>query len=185
MKKTYCILIIFYFALTSASGQLIEKDLIDRWILKTFLNSVIDSSTLYIVNGYPFASDSVNEELNKFKQDDLFGIDLLDHTTIETANFIPRSSIVILAIGTQSRESIKKEFKKVKHRFTTTSAKDTTSREPVLTINNHIFSKSDCYKTINSIGLHDIKVIYTIERSVSVETYGPNGENGLIVIIKK
>jgi hypothetical protein len=112
----------------------------------------------------------------------LLGIEILDHLTIESVDFIPRSSIVLLTIGTQAKRSIRTVYKKAKSRFTNSSTKDPVAGEPALMVDNQILSRSDSYNMINSIKIQDIQVIFSIERPVSTETYGPNGKNGLIII---
>jgi hypothetical protein len=173
----------------SAYSQNLNKRDVDCWILGTIPNSLIDSSTAYIINGLPFDSKSVNQELCKYNQDDIVVFNFVDKMQIDSMTmFQPRSSIIFLTTkGNQTRKSIESDFAKAKRRFIkreliTTANIDTSLKEPVLIINgNHIFH-SECYQRINSIKKSEITGINLIERPVSNEIYGSNGVNGLIII---
>jgi hypothetical protein len=192
MQKTFYILFLTLTVLDSTYSQILNKEYVDSWILGTIPNSLIDSSTAYIINGLPFDSKSVNQELCKYNQDDIVTFNFLDKLQFDTLKmFKPPSSIILLTTkGNQTRQSIESDFAKAKRRFLkrdliTTADIDTSLKEPVLIINgNQIFHK-DCYQRINSIKKSDITGINLIERPVSNEIYGSNGVNGLIIIKTK
>jgi uncharacterized protein (DUF1015 family) len=175
----------------SAFGQKLDKEYIDNWITITFINSVIDSSTFYIINGIPIENSKLNQELSKFDKDDLVAVDFIDKETIDSLRiFQPRSGIVVLTTkGNQKKELIKKNLSVAKEKFRKRDIKllDINSKlgEPVLLVNGKQIFHNKCYDIINSIKTKDIVGINVIERPVSGEMYGSNAINGLIIIRTK
>jgi hypothetical protein len=192
MKKTLIIFVLLISQLKLICGQVLDKNYVDNWIISTFETlPLIDSSSMYILNGGPFKPSEIDESLKKYKREDLIYVNFIDKKTIDTLNFIPRTSIVLLITeGKQTKKSIESDLKKAKRRFVkrdlyTTADIDTTLKEPVLLIDgNQIFHK-DCYKKINSLKNSKILGINIIERPVSKIIYGSNGVNGLIIIKTK
>jgi hypothetical protein len=189
MKTTFSILFFIFLGLSSVVGQILDKKYVDNWIINTFPNSIIDSSTIYIINGLPFDNKLVNKEFNKYKQNDLIVIDFIDRLLIDSLMLYPRSSIVLISTK-QTRKTIKSDIAKAKQRFLKRDLKtsadiDTSLKEPVLIINGMQIFHSDCYTRINTIKISDIIGINLIERPVSKETYGSNAVNGLIMIKTK
>jgi len=189
MKKKLFILLLIVMGLDSTYGQILDKRYVDNWIIGTFPNSLIDSSTMYLINGFPFNCKSVNNELSRYKNEDIIVFDLIDKLQIDSlTSFKSRSSVIILTtIGKQSSKSIDSNFEKAKRRFLkrniiTTADIDTSLKEPVLIINGMQIFHKDCYNRINAIKITDILGINLIDKPVSKEIYGSNSINGLIMI---
>ena len=188
MKRTLTILVLLIIQLKSIYGQVLNKTYVDNWIISTFTEAFIDSSSLYILNGIPFKPSEIDESLKKYKRDDLITINFIDKITIDTLNLLPRKSIVLLITkGNQTKKSIKSDLNKAKHRFVnrnldTTADIDTSLKEPVLVIDGKQIFHKDCYKKINSLKNSKILGINLIESPVSKNIYGSNGVNGLIII---
>jgi uncharacterized protein (DUF1015 family) len=191
MKKFLHILTILTLTNLIAFGQKLDKEYIDIWITKTFTNSVIDNSTFYILNGIPIETNILNQELSKFKKEDLIVIDFIDKETIDSLRiFQPRSGIVVLITkGNQKKDLIKKNFSVAKNKFSKREIKllDINSElgEPVLVVDGEQIFHNECYEIINSIKPKEIVGINVIERPVSEEIYGRNAINGLITIRTK
>jgi hypothetical protein len=168
------------------------KRYIDTWILNTFPESVVDNKTVYILNGYVIASDSIDFVLNKYKPEDFAVINYIDQATTEKALIEkqPSGIILLVTIDQQSKKSIQIDFQKAKKRFSeiklkTTADIDTGKKEPVLIINGKQIFHSDCFEEINRLRINQIKSINYIQKPVSQNIYGQNAINGLIVITRK
>jgi hypothetical protein len=192
MKKTLIIFVLLISQLKLICGQVLDKNYVDNWIISTFETlPLIDSSSMYILNGVSFKPSEIDESLKKYKREDLIYVNFIDKKTIDTLNFIPRTSIVLLITeGKQTKKSIESDLKKAKRRFVkrdlyTTADIDTTLKEPVLLIDGNQILHKDCYKKINSIKNSKILGINIIERPVSKIIYGSNGVNGLIIVKTK
>jgi hypothetical protein len=174
----------------SSNAQTLDREYIDNWIKNTFLNSVIDSSTLYVLNGIPIENNLLNKKLSKFDRTDLIVIDFIDKETIDSLRiFQPRKGIVILNTkGNQKTELIKKNLTLAKEKFSKREIKlqdiNTKFGEPVLVVNGVQVFHNECYEVINSIKEKEIIGINIIGRPVSEEIYGRNAINGLIIIFK-
>jgi hypothetical protein len=174
----------------SSNAQTLDREYIDNWIKNTFLNSVIDSSTLYVLNGIPIENNLLNKKLSKFDRTDLIVIDFIDKETIDSLRiFQPRKGIVILNTkGNQKTELIKKNLTLAKEKFSKREIKlqdiNTKFGEPVLVVNGVQIFHNECYEVINSIKEKEIIGINIIGRPVSEEIYGRNAINGLIIIFK-
>ncbi len=95
------VLILLFFVGISMKGQNLDKNYVDKWIAKTFPDSKIDKDVVYILNGFPVGSDTLNVELSKYKRDDLTTINFIDRRTIELLNFCKPLSGIILIVTTK------------------------------------------------------------------------------------
>ena len=168
------------------------KQLIDNWILNTFPESIIDSTTLYLLNGSFLLGDSIEFVLNRYKPNDYAVINFVNRSAIDKLLLEkPHSGIVLLVtIDKQSFKTIKSDLIRAKERFkvynpVTTSNIDTSKNEPVLIINGKQVFFKNCFKEINDLKARQIKSINYISRPVSKKIYGTNAVNGLIIINKK
>ena len=180
----------FFFITTSAIGQSLDKKYIDNWISKTFLNSFIDSQTIYILNGHLIDKEKIDNELSKYKESDITIIDFVDKVTNDSLITCQHSSGVVLlgTKGKQIKKSINENFALAKSKFKKNSNKtidDTSSSEPALLINGVPINQMDCFDTINELKASHIIGINIIDRPVSQDIYGTNAKYGLIMITKK
>jgi hypothetical protein len=198
MKKATYILITFLIIFRPAFGQELTKNLIDEFILRTFPTAEMDTSWLYIVNGYPFEYNEINAEVRKYDISLLYTINFLDHDfvaehfggrridIIEATFEVPRKGIVLLQVGKQSRKSVRELLKEGISKFETDNDNISdvrpVNRVPVLVINETIIPYPDSFETISNLKVKKIKGINIIKQPVSQDYYGENGINGLIMI---
>ena len=185
MKKTAYILIALLFFYGSLSSQELTKDYIDNWILKTFPSAEIDTTVLYVVNGYLFDYKNITRELSKYSKQELFGIDFFDKNMQKDPFHGQISNVVLINIGQERRKIIRRKLEKVVSTFALNE--DCTvvrpnTEIPVLMINDMIIPPSDCCDTITDLKARKIRGINIVNRPVSQEYYGDNGKNGLIMI---
>jgi hypothetical protein len=165
---------------------------VDNWILNTFSGSMIDSTSLYVLNGLVIQEDSIELVLNRYKPKDFAVINYVSGPTIDKLMLEKPHSGIILLVTTdkQSFKSIKYDLERAKKRFkeykiVTTSYIDTSKNEPVLIINGKAIFHTNCFKEINDLNARQIKSINYITQPVSEKIYGTNAVNGLIIINKK
>ena len=190
--KLPTILLALAISIHSMDAQQKGKQLIDNWILNTFPESIIDSTTLYLLNGSFLLGDSIEFVLNRYKPNDYAVINFVNRSAIDKLLLEkPHSGIVLLVtIDKQSFKTIKSDLIRAKERFkvynpVTTSNIDTSKNEPVLIINGKQVFFKNCFKEINDLKARQIKSINYISRPVSKKIYGTNAVNGLIIINKK
>lgn len=192
MKRTILTISLLIIGLLSSFGQPLNKDYIDNWILRTYSNSSIDEKVIYLLNGIPFSSDTLNLALSKFEQTELTTIMYLDHEEVLKLNFCNPITGMILLItkGKQSKKSIANDLVRVrkiykKPNLKTTSDIDIEKKEPVLIVDGKQVFFRDNYNTLHKLKANEIIGINYIEKPVSVGLYGANGKNGLIIITTK
>ena len=190
MRLKINILILLFSVMISVTGQNLDKKYIDNWISTTFLNTAIDSQTVYILNGLLIDKTKIDFELSKYKRLDLTIIDFVDRVTIDSSIFCQRSSGIVL-LGTkekQTKKSLYEDFDLAKSKFKKDSIKIRdfySNSEPVLIINGIQINHYDCFDRINELKVSQIIGINMIMRPVSQDMYGGNAKNGLIIITKK
>ena len=186
MKKTAYILIALLFFFGSLSSQELTKDYIDNWIIKTFPSSEIDTSTLYVVNGYPFDYLEIKTELSKYDEQELTVINFIDKDRPHDVFHGLKSSVVLLRVGQEKRNTIKGDLETVRKKYmpflTQNTELDADMDFPVLMINDKIIPDEEYYHEINSLKVSKIKGINIISIPVNQEIYGKNGTYGLIII---
>lgn len=191
MKHTIFIIILTVSFFT-AKSQSLNKKFIDNILENTFNDVKIFENSLYMIDGMGFKSDKVDVSLNKFKENELVGIDYLSHKTISKAYIYDKetSFIAIITKNRINRKYKKNELKRAKEKYIKreliiTSDIDTTLREPVLIINGKQIYHYECYNVINTIRIKDIETIFSIRHPVLVKSFGLNAVNGLIEIKTK
>ena len=128
----------------------------------------------------------------KYQQTDLTTIIYLDKNEIQNLNFCgPATGLILLCTkGNQSKKSIAKEFIKIKKLYTksdlnTLRENEIEKNEPVLIIDGKQILVKDNFKRMNKLKTKEILGINYIQKPVSVELYGTNAKNGLIIITTK
>jgi hypothetical protein len=171
----------------------LNKEYIDNWVLKTYPNSQIDTNVVYVLNGLPYSSDLLDSVLVKYQQTDLTTIIYLNKNEILNINVCdqPTAGMILLCTkGNQSKESITKELIRIKKLYTKPDKKITSKNniekmEPVLIIDGNQIHFSNNFETVNKLKTKEILGINYIQKPVSVELYGTNAKNGLIIITTK
>lgn len=198
MKKATYILITVLISFRPAFAQELTKNYIDEFILRTFPTAEMDTSLLYVLNGYAFEYNEINKELLKYKVSQLYTVDFLDHDYVaehfggrridilEGTFEEPRKGIVLLQVGKQNRKNVRELLKEGISKFDTDedniSDVGSTNRVPALVINGTIIPYPDSFETISNLKVKKIKGISIINQPVSQDYYGENGINGLIMI---
>ncbi len=190
MKHLFGIMIIWIFVVPPNFGQKLNKLYVDNWIEEVFPNTKLDSEVIYIINGLWYGHKEVEKALLNFKRQELVVIDFLEQELIASSLYVNKklSGIILLITeGNQPKKSIRQIFKESKHIYSTKNLRTTADinqrqGEPVLVINGKQIFHKDCHGTLNRLKISDIKGIHFIDKPVSKEIYGSNGENGLIMI---
>jgi hypothetical protein len=192
MKTIILTIFSLSFGLLGSIGQTLNKEYIDNWVLKTYPNFQIDNKVVYVLNGLPYTSDTLDTVLVKYQQTDLTTIIYLDKNEIQNVNLCgPATGMILLCTkGKQSKESIAKDLKRVKELYKkpdlrTTGDIDIGKKEPVLVIDGNQIIFRDNYDTLQKLKTNEIIGINYIEKPVSEELYGTNAINGLIIITTK
>ncbi len=192
MKTTIITIFSLTIGLLSSFGQTLNKDYVDNWVLSTYPNSHIDNKVVYVLNGLQQTSDTLDSLLVKYQQTDLTTIIYLDKNEIQNLNFCGSATGLILLCtkGNQSKKSIAKEFIKIKKLYTKSDLKnlrenEIEKNEPVLIIDGKQILVKDNFKRMNKLKTKEILGINYIQKPVSVELYGTNAKNGLIIITTK
>ncbi|KAA5539640.1 hypothetical protein [Adhaeribacter rhizoryzae] len=188
MKAVFLFITLYAIGFADLFGQTLSKNYVDKWIVETFSTTEIDSNALYILNGFPIDTDSIENKLSSYLQSDLILIDYLDKATTENMVFCtPARGIVLLTTkGNQNKKIIRKNFSKAVNQFSNSYSNLGTSEElPVLIINGHQVKSSESTSVLKSLRKADVLGINIIGRPVSKQLYGENGKNGLVVISAK
>ncbi len=175
------IAIITFIVLTKSMSfsQDLNREYIDNWILKAFPQIEIDSSTLYVLNGYVFHLNNIDSVLACKQVNDLTYIYFLDkNKPLEGIYGEPQAHIILLRTDQLKRNSLKKDLNRIRRNFYPENSTNT----PVLLINDQQIAPSGIFETLNSLKVSKIKGISIINTPVSQDNYGPNGINGLINI---
>jgi len=173
-------------------GQSLDKKFIDSWVLNTFPNSQIGENALYILDGILLDNDSLDIKLSKFQRTDITSIDFLDKALTDSLTFCNSLEGVILMISknTQSKQSIRETYNKLKIKYLESGLKTTAEinpdkGEPVLIIDGAQINHREYFEKFNGLKLKHIIGIQYIDRPVNTEIYGKNAINGLVKITTK
>lgn len=188
--------IIFIFLLSlmilSVKSQKLDKQNIDNWLITTFPKIQLDNQTLYIIDGFALNyNDDFSKIASSYEMTDIGTINYIDSTTLSKTSLCYKwNNIVVITIGEQDKNTIKQSINKCRKLFKkreiiTTADININDNEPVLIIDGKQIYFKECYHTINSLEVENIKSINYIDKAVSVEMYGANAINGLIIIKTK
>lgn len=198
MKKATYILITILISFRPAFAQELTKNYIEEFILRTFPKAEMDTSLLYVLNGYPFEYNEINKELLKYKVSQLYTVDFLDQDFVaehfdgrridinEGIFEETRKGIVLLQAGKQKRKSVNEILKKAVSKFDPDEDNLSDVRPangvPALVINGTIIPYTYSFETIHSLKVKKIIGINILHQPVSQDYYGESGINGLIMI---
>ena len=183
-------LILFLIGSVAVSAQELTKEHVDEFVQKTFATNVLDYSIIYLLNGYLFESNELNNELRKFDVSQLYMVAFWDFDLVERpfcrTNF---DAMILLRARKHKRGDIKKLLKEAVSKFEPekdgVSDINTDNRLPALLINGAIVPNTDSFETISKLDTKKIIGITIIDQPVSHELYGENGANGLIIVYQK
>ena len=179
MKRILAIITIIVLTSSMLFSQDLNREYINNWILKAFPQIEIDSSTLYILNGYAFYSNNIDSVLVGKQVHDLTYIYFLDkNKPLEGIYGEPQNHIVLLRTDQLKRKLLKKDLKRIRRSF----YPENNANTPVLLINDKQIVSGETYNILNMLKPSKIKGISIISIPVSHDNYGPNGINGLINI---
>ena len=159
-------------------SQDLNREYINNWILKAFPQIELDSSTLYILNGYAFRSNNIDSVLNGKVVKDLTYINFLDKNKQPEGIYgEPQSHVVLLMTDQFKRKLIHNGLKNIRRNFYPDNV-----NSPVLLINDKQIVSREICNILNTLKPSKIKGITIINIPVSQENYGPNAIHGLINI---
>ncbi len=192
MRKILHILTMLILWTSLSFGQSLDKKFIDSWVLNTFPNSQIGENALYILDGILLDNDSLDIKLSKFQRTDITSIDFLNKALTDSLTFCNSLEGVILMISksTQSKQSIRETYNKLKIKYSESGLKTTAEinpdkGEPVLIIDGAQINHREYFEKFNGLKLKHIIGIQYIDRPVNTEIYGKNAINGLVKITTK
>ena len=186
MFKTLQILGFLVISFCSLNGQNLSKEYVDNWLTSTFPDFQVDDRTLYVLNGILYAYDEIDSKLTKYSQNELIIINKADQATIDSSIiFHPKTKIVLLGTSRGiKKKNIRAEFENAKKLFFKPES-DSIKNMPVLIINNKQVDPINYFDTINDIKLSKVLGVNIIDKPVSIDKYGSNGVNGLVIIKSK
>lgn len=179
MKYIISLHILALFSLMSVNGQEISRNEIDRHVKNIFPNAIIDTSTMYIVDGYPVLKSQIESYLSNYDFE-IIGFNYLDYESVsKTSIFDKRFNIVIIITEKSvTRKRTKKNFKICKRMF----SDDTLTKPYSLVIDDEMILHENCEFVISNLKRKNIKSVIIIDKPVSTRIFGQNGQNGLIEI---
>ncbi len=168
---------------SASNSQSLTKEYIENWILLCDSTIALESKELlYVIEGVPFDSKQVSNQLSVYSQDDPFLIlTYLQQADIKGNTWSHNPNLLVVIIGNAKRKLKNKEkverIGKLNERFGEENI-------PVLIINGKTIEPAQSKGEIEKLNKREFLYSLSINHAPT-SIYGPNAKNGLVKVWTK